>query len=596
MAKKTIAIDVQYQGEQAQVGVEELIESINELKGSFEKASEEMRSGFEASKKGAEAAGKGVKGFGQSIKGLVASLGIVSLLAEAFNKLKELLMQNQTVADTFNTAMIALEVVFTKLIEKAVELGGSLFDALNDPKQAVLDLWDAIRENLVNRVLGVVKFWEGVGNVIKSALELDWDAVKEGASDVGSAFIQVATGLDEVQQAAALDSLKSFAEDVNVATTGALEYADALVKLRNEVKLLEAGQQEIQLTYQRDAELQRQIRDDIRLTLEERIAANNTLGRILENQLEVELNVAQKRLELAELEAERNRDNIDLQAEVLRARGELADVEERIIGQRAEQLTNQAALEKELFDLRQEIRVAEFQGREKELEELDLFYDAISEKARVAGEDLFEVEAARASAISELKDKFRREDLAKEEAAAKKRTQLAEAEKDARLTVAGGLAQGLSSLVQGLAGQSEASIAIQKTLAIAQLGLDTARSISSAIAGATSAAAATGPAAVVTTPLFIAQQVATVLTAIGQAVGIINSVPTGGAATLPSVNIPSGAGGDVPDFTPVTTNTTELGNVAQAELAPVQAFVVETEITGNQENIGQIEGQAEFGG
>ena len=33
-----------------------------------------------------------------------------------------------------------------------------------------------------------------------------------------------------------------------------------------------------------------------------------------------------------------------------------------------------------------------------------------------------------------------------------------------------------------------------------------------------------------------------------------------------------------------------------AELAPIQAFVVETQITGNQENVNQIEGQAEFGG
>jgi hypothetical protein len=51
-----------------------------------------------------------------------------------------------------------------------------------------------------------------------------------------------------------------------------------------------------------------------------------------------------------------------------------------------------------------------------------------------------------------------------------------------------------------------------------------------------------------------------------------------------------------PSFNPVTTNTTELGNTEQAELAPIQAFVVETQVTGSQNNINQIQGQAEFGG
>jgi hypothetical protein len=51
-----------------------------------------------------------------------------------------------------------------------------------------------------------------------------------------------------------------------------------------------------------------------------------------------------------------------------------------------------------------------------------------------------------------------------------------------------------------------------------------------------------------------------------------------------------------PSFDPVTTNTTELGNTQAAELAPIQAFVVETQLTNTQNNIGQIEGQATFGG
>jgi hypothetical protein len=466
--------------------------------------------------------------------------------------------------------------------------------AFEDPKQAVLDLWEVIKENLVNRLEGVVLQFKALGTVIKAALDLDWDGVTEGAKDFASATVQVVTGLDAVQQAAALDSFKNFIDDVNAGTRAAIDQAAALVALRNEVALLEARQRGLILEYQNEAEIQRQIRDDISLTIAERLAANEELGRILDEQAQKEEAIANKRLELARAELALNTSSIDLQVALIDAETELADVRERINGQRSEQLTNQKALEKELFDLQQELRTALLQGREKELEETQLYYDNLNEIARKAGEDNFEIEAARANAVNELNDKFRKEDLEKEKKAAKDRIDIANKEKDARFTAASGLAQGLSGLVSALGNQSKASVAIQKTLAVAQIAIDTARSISSAITAATSAAAATGPGAVVATPVFIATQIATVLAAVGQAVAILNSAPGGGSASLPSVSIPTAS--PAPSFNPVTTNTTELGNTTAAELAPIQAFVVETQLTESQFNINQIESQATFGG
>lgn len=588
MARKVIAVGVRYEGDEAQAGVEELIASIKDLKNSFENTSKEMQSGFKSAEKGADAASKGVKGFAGSIKNLVASLGIVALAVEAFNKLRELFMQNQQVADGFNTVMIAIDVVFTKLIEKALELGGTMSDTFTDPKQALIDFKDFIVERFFVVLQGLANQFVAIGDIIKSAFELDWDGVTKGAQDFGDAILQTFTATTKEERQGIIDAVKDFAKEVTTATSNALEYADALTKLRNEVKLLEAGQQEIQLTYQREAELQRQIRDDVRNTLAERIAANERLGQILEEQLEVELNVAQKRLELAELEAERNKNNIDLQAEVLRARGELADVEERIIGQRSEQLTNQAALEKELFDLRQQLRAEELEGRLREEEELQQHYDNLAEIARVAGEDIFEVEAARAKAINELRDKFRQEDLKKENEAAQKKLENEEKINQARITSASAVSGALGQISALMAQQGQENTAAAKALAIAQIAIDTATAISGAITTATRGSA---------TPwdmiAGIAAGVGAVVSAIAQATTIINGVDVGGGtAATPSFNAPSA---QAPTVNPVTTNTTELGNTEQAELQPIQAFVVETELTGTQENIGQIEGQAEFG-
>ena len=67
-----------------------------------------------------------------------------------------------------------------------------------------------------------------------------------------------------------------------------------------------------QLQYQKEAELQRQIRDDTSKTIDERINANNKLARILERQAQEEQEKALVALELAEKELALERDNADL--------------------------------------------------------------------------------------------------------------------------------------------------------------------------------------------------------------------------------------------------------------------------------------------
>jgi hypothetical protein len=167
--------------------------------------------------------------------------------------------------------------------------------------------------------------------------------------------------------------------------------------------------------------------------------------------------------------------------------------------------------------------------------------------------------------------------------------------KDARLALGSSLASGLGSLGQIITTAQGEQTAASKVFALGQLAINTAMSISSAIAGATEAAAATGPGAVVATPVFIATQIATVLAAVAQASTILASVPGGGSAS----SVVSGAAASAtsaPSVQPVTTNTTQLNNTEQAELQPIQAYVVETAITGSQGNVTQIESQATFGG
>ena len=580
---KEIAYKVTVDTGSADENTEKLSKSIDELTKQIGDMSKHMENGFKAGKQAAKKTESG-------IKSLIKSLGLLGVAMAVFEFMKDIVSRNQKVMDALNTATTAFEILLYKLFDALEPIGNAMKAAFSDPKQAVLDLWETIKENILNRLEGVVLQFKALGSVIESALDLDWDGVTEGAKDFASATVQVATGLDKAQQAAALDGIKNFANDVENATRASIAQADALVQLRKEVELAEVEQQKLMLQYQNEAELQRQIRDDISLTIAERQAANVRLGEILDEQIAKETELANKRLELANAEIAVAGETTELLRQKAEAELELIDLQERITGQRSEQLTNEKALQEELKAFQEELRIEELEGREREIEELQQHYDHLAEIARLAGEDRFEVEAQRAQALNDLNQKFYEEDAQNAIKAAKEKADAEEKINQAKLTAATQTAGALGTIAQAVENQGKAGLITSKVIAGAQIAIDTATALSGAISAANKGLPF--PANIAA----IATGVASVLTNVSKATQLLGSVNVGGGGSVP---IPSAsaatAAAQAPQVTPVTTNTTELGNTEQAELAPIQAFVVETQLTGTQNDVSQIEGQAEFG-
>lgn len=580
MATK-VAIEVDVKTGEASDDIIALREELEKVKQTQEKLSNEMKTGFDAAEKGAKGASKGMKGFGTSIGGVLKSLGLIAIAAEVFLFIKDLLMKNQVVLDAFNVATTTLQILFQKVFESVSALAEPMKAAFSDPKQAVIDLWEAIKENIANRIEGLANQFSALGAIIQGVFDRDLDAIKQGGKDFATATIQVATGLDKAQQAAVADGFKEFATDVKNATVAAVNQADALVKLRNEVKLLEADQRALILVRQKEAEDQRQIRDDISQTLADRIAANEKLGEIQAKQLAEETAIAEKRISLARQELALDKNNIELQVALKDAKTELFDIEERIGGQKSEQLTNEKALEKELFDLQTELAKVGKENRELELLELEQYYAALEEQARLAGDNTTDIEGAKQEALAKLRKKFRDEDLANEKKLKDDKIKL----QQDYLSATGGVLGAIDQLVAASGKNSKQALVLQKTLAVAQIAIDTAKAIVGAIAQAQSVPY---PGNLVA----IATGVAAVVAGIASAVTTLNSADVGGASAPPP---PAPQTVSAPAIQQATSGTTELGGVDQANLAPIQAFVVETEVTGNQNNVNQIESQANFG-
>lgn len=647
MATK-VAIEVDVKTGDASDEIISLREELEKVKAAQEKLSDQMKAGFQSAEKGAKGASQGMKGFGTSIKEVLKSLGLIAVAMEVFNFLRELLMKNQKVADTLAIAFKTIEVLFNQLFKAVEPLGDAMMAAFNDPKQAITDLVTGVFNRFVTSLKGIGVVAEGVGIQIKGAFTLDWDEVERGLKQTAQGVAQVVSGYDIEQQNAFIDGIANAGKE-------ALETATKIETLRKEVKLAEAQQGLLMLEYQREAEIQRQIRDDVSKTIEERQAANKRLGEILDEQTQEELKLANKRLELALLEQSTNKDSIDAEIEVINARKEIADINERITGQRSEQLTNENSLKLEgiaiskerIKQLEAEAQAeadAAFKIAEAKIKAQNTLEEYLAERESLSREEMIQKEindalaaeeakfqAAVAAAQeqnilmqeidalelarteerlrieNEIRAKYAEEDLKREEeikaALAKleadnvKAVKDAEAEKqrarEAGLSTASSVINSLGQLVALSGNQSKEAVAIQKAFAVAQVAIDTAKAISAAIAGGTQAGAQTGVAAPVTTPVFIASMIATVLGSLAQVSTILATVPGGGSANIPSsASVPQSS---APSIQPVTTNTTELGGVEQAQLAPIQAYVVETEVTGNQNNINQIESQATFG-
>ena len=119
--------------------------------------------------------------------------------------------------------------------------------------------------------------------------------------------------------------------------------------------------------FDRQAELQRQIRDDESKTIDERIAANEELGRILEKQEKLQKEALQTRVDAAQLQFDKLK-NDENEIALLEAKNELAAVEATITGLRSEQLTNLNALERERKDLVLENAEAEIEAEQRKLD------------------------------------------------------------------------------------------------------------------------------------------------------------------------------------------------------------------------------------
>ena len=467
------------------------IKEVQELKKELEasrKATEEIN---ETGKKGFSGLSKSVKNLQKGVAGIKKGFGVagvavkgfmLALGAGIFKTFVDIAKQNQVVVDALGVAFGTISSVVNQVVNgltdayKAVQDATGGFDALGKVlKNVVLIPVNLIKTEffiMQKALLTAQSAWENsflggkdpekIAELNTKLKEVDAN-LKNAAGSLVDNFKNIGDGFGEAIEEvktfgkAAIDNIK----EIDVAQT--LSNQQRLQDLRNEARLAIAENDKLQFQYQLAAERQRQIRDDVTASIEDRTAANEKLGEVLQEQSQLQEANALKLLELRRLELAANPKSIEAQEALIEAEKNLADVRENIAGFESEQRVNSEALELEAIELINTKKEAEnarliakkqfnaeeiedellklqalrdIAAQEKEIEETRLQEQidrlGIGTQARQdAEQQLFDFQQEKDLQIQELnnqieeqKDKNRKQELAKEQSLQRQKLQL----------------------------------------------------------------------------------------------------------------------------------------------------------------------------
>ena len=342
----------------------ETLEKVNAQTKDFKENLDDTGKAGKKAESGTKALSSGIKGIGLAIK----ALGI-GLIIGAFKLLQEAFSRNQKVADFFAAAMDTVSIVLNQVVDvvttviEKVAASSKGFEGLRTTISGLITLaitplklnFFAIKLVLQEAQLAwessffgnkdpqeIKALNEKIKGTTAAIVETKNEAIKAGA-DVVNNF---GKAINEVG-----DLVTGTIEGISeISVKGSFATAKANKELENSAKIAAAEQAKLLEIYDRQAEIQRQLRDDTSKSISDRKKANEELGRVLENQIAAMIKVADLQIASAAAELRTNKtieNRVALKEAEANKLGILAQVE----GLRSEQQANKIAIDKEEIDL-----------------------------------------------------------------------------------------------------------------------------------------------------------------------------------------------------------------------------------------------------
>lgn len=499
-------------------------------------------------KKGFASAATTAKGMFGSIKAGIISSGVgafvilVGSLIAYFKSTKE-------GAEKLERAMAGFGAVVSVITDRLSDFGKVIVSAFENPQQAIADLWEAIKTNLLNRVQGIIDAFGYLGKTIQSALSFDWDEMKENAAGFGESMLQVATGVDDLTGKMAA-GFKSLGEEINNDVTAIM----ALKKRTQELRQLENDFAKDRAKTRQEIQKARLDALDESKTAEERLAA-------LQKANELELQTTAAAIELQKKKIAIQAETMDLSKNLQEDEDALVALEVELINLKTQSFQTQKRLATEMETLTNEIAANK---KAKEKEEAD--EKAQKEKDRIASEKL-NLQAFEDFKLKRIKDETDAEFKIRIDAAKKIEEAKANLQK-----------RGFA-LAKTLAGENESA---QKAIAVAEATIQGIQGVQNAY---TTAQKSPYTAAFPGYPLVQAGLAAAFSAT--QIQKILSASSSGGGS--------SSVGGSTPP-TPATPSPQMMSGAFDLsgglEPEPTRAYVVTDEMTNSQNQLANIRRRA----
>ena len=534
--------------------------------GKIEKGVKDIGKTAKAQKSAVKSIETGFKGVGLAMK--AAGFGIILKIVDGVTNA---LMQNQAIADTVSTAFNVIGLVVNKIVtvfqnvtNRVGESSGN-FDALG-----------RIISNITTLALGPLKIaFYLVLNAIRS-VQLMWEKSMFGGQDLDKiedltkkihetrgSIVQ--TGKDMAN--AAIGIVQDFTEGVgeiihiaevvvdefsnefeNVTVNSLVSTAKAITKATNNLSLLQEKHARIIIQFEKDAEVQRAIRDDISKSIDERLEANKNLLSIAEEQAEAEIKALKDQKGAVAAQLKLDKDNAEIKAQLYALETAIIETEKRKTTLVKESTEQENALLDERKANMIELNKIGLDAIAERQNAIDVEEEARKELARRTISDAEEL-AAKMLDIEE--DAQKKRDVIKQEEVAKE----AAIQESKRQIISGALT-GLTALI----GEETAA---GKAIQVAQAVMDTYVGANKALAQG-GLFGAIGAAGIVAAGLANVRNI------------IQTDIPgeTGGETSVPTPETGAGLG----DTIPLIPTFGAIG----AEAPPVQAFVVESDVSSSQ--------------
>jgi hypothetical protein len=590
-----IIVELEAKTDKALKGIDGVAKSVEKLNKTTTESNKDTAKSLKEVEKSSSLAAKGVRRIGNAIKAAGIGLAIA-----AFATLKEIFMQNQKAADFFNTSFEVLSIAFNDFVGFVIDNGTKVTDffkaIFDDPLGSIKELGASIKANIVERFESFLDTLGYIASAVKKVFSGDFAGALEDAKNAGKEYVDVLTGVNDSFDKG-VEIVKSSAEAISNYASETVKAAKSNVELAKSAELASVLNQGLIEKYDRQAEQQRQIRDDESKSIEKRIKANEELAKILDKQEEEMLKIADIAVASAEAELDKNKENIQLQKAYQEALNEQAGIEAQITGFRSEQQTNTNSLLREQKEIMNEIALLGKSERDKERLELEQEYELnkeliereITDDAEKK-ERLLAAETDYKTKLKELNDGFDTVDLEAKQLKADKEAEI----EQQKIAIKQNTLDNIVSIANAESAVGKAALIAKQLLMAKELILEIKKTITFSTQAAARSTVAMAEGSAQTAKIGFPQNIPMLIGYAAQAAGIFSAIRSAvksskAGASIPNItppstpSIPTGAS-TPPSFNVVgQSDTNQLASaIGGQSQQPVQAYVVANDVTTAQ--------------